>query len=217
MDKQLRSAWFEDLEAVKDVYKIECRKPKVNINRPFQVGIVVYQLAKLRMLEFYYDFLDYFLDRRDFELIQMDTDSMYFALVYDKLEEGIKSERRNEFEQEKKEWLSWGKWSNREPGLFKLEKEGTQAIALCSKCYFVEDEAGGQAKMSSKGVNKKQNELRWERYERALEGYKDMATNRGFRMHQGAMYTYEQRKLGLSAYYDKRWVLEDGIHTEPIE
>ena len=36
-------------------------------------------------------------------------------------------------------------------------------------------------------------------------------------MHQGAMYTYEQRKLGLSAYYDKRWVLEDGIHTEPIE
>ena len=29
--------------------------------------------------------------------------------------------------------------------------------------------------------------------------------------------TYEQRKLGLSAYYDKRWVLPDGIHTEPIE
>ena len=113
---------------------------------PFQVGIVVYQLAKLRMLEFYYDFLDYFLDRRDFELIQMDTDSMYFALAYDKLEEAIKPERRKEFEQEKKEWLSWDKWSNREPGLFKLEKEGTRAIALCSKCYFVEDEASGQSK-----------------------------------------------------------------------
>ena len=217
VNKQLRSAWFEDLEAIGDVYKIEYRKPKVKINRPFQVGIVVYQLAKLRMLEFYYDFLDYFLDRRDFELIQMDTDSMYFALAYDKLEEAIKPELRKAFEQEKKEWLSWDKWSNREPGLFKLEKEGTRAIALCSKCYFVEDEASGQAKMSSKGVNKKQNELRWERYETALEGYKDMATNRGFRMHQGAMYTYEQRKLGLSAYYDKRWVLEDGIHTEPLE
>ena len=71
--------------------------------------------------------------------------------------------------------------------------------------------------MSSKGVNKKQNELRWERYESALEGRKDMATNRGFGMRNGAMYTYEQRKLGLSAYYDKRWVLPDGIHTEPIE
>ena len=65
VDKQLRSAWFEDLEAIGDAYKIECRKPKVKIKRPVQVGIVVYQLAKLRMLEFYYDFLDYFLDRRD--------------------------------------------------------------------------------------------------------------------------------------------------------
>ena len=44
-----------------------------------------------------------------------------------------------------------------------------------------------------------------------------MATNRGSRMYHGSMYTYEQRKVGLSAYYDKRWVLEDGIHTEPLE
>ena len=57
--------------------------------------------------------------------------------------------------------------------------------------------------MSSKGMSKAQNELLWQRYDMALDGHKDMATNRGFRMHQGAMYTYEQRKLGLSAYYDK--------------
>ena len=31
------------------------------------------------------------------------------------------------------------------------------------------------------------------------------------------MTTYNQEKLGLSAYYDKRRVLADGIHTEPIE
>ena len=75
----------------------------------------------------------------------------------------------------------------------------------------------GKERKSSKGVSQKQNELLWSRYEMALDGYKDMATNRGFRMKDGAMYTYEQYKLGLSAYYDKRWVLEDGIHTEPIE
>ena len=83
------------------------------------------------------------------------------------------------------------KWSNREPGLFKLEKQVTRAIALCSKRYYVEDEANGQSKMSSKGVNKRQNELRWERYERTLESSRDMATNRGFRMQNGSMYTYE--------------------------
>ena len=217
VDKHLRSAWFKDLEEIGDAYKIELRKSKLTIERPFQVGIVVCQLAKLRMLQFYYEFLDHYLDRRDFELIQMDTDSMYFALSHDKLEDAIKPGYEAQFEEDKKLWLSWDKWSNREPGLFKLEKQATRGIALCSKCFYMEDEATGQAKVSSKGVNKRQNEMRGARFERALEGGRDMATNRGFRMHNGAMYTYEQRKLGLSAYYDKRWVLPDGIHTEPID
>ena len=157
------------------------------------------------MLQFYYDFLDHYIDRRDYELIQMDTDSMYFALSYDTLEEAVKPELLQEFENNKKQWLSWDKWSSREPGLFKLEKEGTHAIALCSKCYFVYDEKSAKTKMSSKGVSQKQNmpppkpnlslklkeehsELLLRRYERTLEGYKAMATNRGFRMKDGAMY-----------------------------
>ena len=127
---------------------------------------------------------------------------MYFALSHNTLEEAVKPELKREFENNKKQWLSWDKWSSREPGLFKLEKEGTRAIALCSKCYFVDDEKSGKTKMSSKGVSQKQNmpppkpnlslklklehnELLWRRYERALEGYKDMATNRGFRMKTG--------------------------------
>ena len=217
VDKSLRSARFKTLEEIGPAYKVELRKSKINIDRPFQVGIVVYQLAKLRMLQFYYEFLDFYLDRRDFELIQMDTDSMYFALSHERLKDAIRPGYESEFEEEKKRWLAWDKWSNREPGLFKLEKEGTHAIALCSKCYHIKDQATGQAKVSSKGVNKRQNEMRLERFERALARDRDVVVNRGFRMRDGSMYTYEQRKLGLSAYYDKRWVLPDGIHTEPLE
>ena len=153
VDKHLRSAYFEDLVEIGDAYKIESCKKEVKINRPFQVGIVVYLLAKLRMLQFYYDFLDKYIDRRDYELIQMDTDSMYFALSYDTLEEAVKPELLKEFENNEKQWLSWDKWSNRESGLFKLEKEGTRAIPLCSKCYFVDDENSAKTKMSSKGVS----------------------------------------------------------------
>ena len=205
------------LEEIGDAYKIELRKSKLTIDRPFQVGIVVYQLAKLRMLQFCYEFRDFYLDRRDFELIQMDTDSMYFALSHKKFEDAIKPGYETQFEEDKKLWLAWDKWSNRKPGLFKLEKQATSGFALCSECYHMEDKATGQAKVSSKGVNKRQNEMRRARLALALEGSRDMATNRAFRMHNGAMYTYEQRKLGLSAYYDKRWVLPDGIYTEPIE
>ena len=220
VDRALRSAYFSDLDEIGQAYELESRKPRITIRRPFQIGIAVYQLAKLRMLQFYYDFLDRYLDRKDFELIQMDTDSNYLAISGKTLEEIVKPEMKAEFEQEKKNWLAWDKWSGRTPGLFKKEFEGERMIALCSKCYYTEHQTDNQEvkkKLSSKGMSKRQNEINWQRFKAALEGNKDMATNRGFRMREGNMVTYEQEKLGLSAYYDKRWVLPDGIHTEPIE
>ena len=55
------------------------------------------------MLEFYYDFLDRYVDRRDFELIQMDTDSNYMVISGDKLADIIRPERRAEFDATKKQ------------------------------------------------------------------------------------------------------------------
>ncbi|KAL9952822.1 hypothetical protein ACROYT_G040133 [Oculina patagonica] len=217
VDRALRSAYFSDLDEIGQAYELESRKPRITISRPFQVGIAVYQLAKLRMLKFYYDFLDKYFDRKDFELIQMDTDSCYMAISALKLEDIVKPELKQEFEAQKKQWLAWDKWSGRTPGLFKLECVGSRMIALCSKCYFIEEPEGEKKKFSTKGMSKTQNEVTWQRFKAALEGSVDKANNRGFRMKEGKMVTYEQEKLGLSAYYDKRWVLEDGIHTEPIE
>lgn len=36
-------------------------------------------------------------------------------------------------------------------------------------------------------------------------------------MAKGTICTYTQNKLGLITYYDKQWMLLDGIYTEPIE
>ena len=52
------------------------------MNLPFQVGFFVYQYAKLRMLQFYYDFFDKYLDRADFQTCEMDKDSAYIARVW---------------------------------------------------------------------------------------------------------------------------------------
>ena len=145
----------------------------------------------------------------------MDTDSLYFALSANKLEDVVKPDLQTEFENCKKDWLAWDTFSNRTPGLFKLEFEGHRAIALCSKCYFVDGDK--KSKHSSKGMSARHNSLTWGRYKAALEGNIDRAENRGFRLQQGQMTTYKQEKLGLSAYYDKRYVLPDGIHTVPIE
>ena len=45
----------------------------------------------------------------------------------------------------------------------------------------------------------------------------DKAKDVGFRVYDQGVVTYEQNKLGLSAYYDKRYVLGDGIHTRPLD
>jgi len=66
-------------------------------------------------------------------------------------------------------------------------------------------------------MSKKQNEITWQRFKAALNGSIVRPENRGFLMVGNQIVTYEQHKLGLNAYYDKRWVLPDGIHTEPIE
>ena len=156
------SAYFSDLDEIGQAYELESRKPRIMITRPFQVGIALDQLAKLRMLEFYYDFFDRYFDRRDFELIQMDTDSNYMPISAESLEDIVRPELKAEFEAQKECWLAWDKWSGRTPGLFKLECVGSRMIALCSKCYFV-DEPEGEKKLSTKGMSKKQNEITWQR------------------------------------------------------
>ena len=49
VDRTLRGAYFEDLNDLGQPYELESR------NQPFQVGIAVYQLGKLPMLEFWFD------------------------------------------------------------------------------------------------------------------------------------------------------------------
>ena len=63
----LRSMFFEDLEEIGEVYEIHKRKKKVEIKRSHQCRIPVYQFAKLHKLEFYYDFLDHYIDQKYFE------------------------------------------------------------------------------------------------------------------------------------------------------
>ena len=77
VDRAPPRAYFSDLEELEQAYELGGRKSRITINRAFQIEISLYQLAKHRMLEFYYEFLDGYFDRRDFKLIQVDMDSSY--------------------------------------------------------------------------------------------------------------------------------------------
>ena len=56
------------------------------------------------MLEFYYDFLDFYVNRQDFECCEMDTDSLYYALSSSNIEDVVKPEKK-EFYTNYHKWL----------------------------------------------------------------------------------------------------------------
>lgn len=64
-------------------------KQTVPIKRAYQRDIVIYQLEKLQMLEFYY-FLDKYLNKQDFELSYLCPDSLYIAMRGYSLDEVFK-------------------------------------------------------------------------------------------------------------------------------
>ena len=97
------------------------------------------------------------------------------------------------------------------------------------QCYLVQKEAN-KNKYSCKGVSKNHNDLHFQRYKDVLDVFLkarrdseiegkaiDKAKNVGLKVYDQGIVTYEQNKVGLSAYYDKRYVFADGIHTNPLD
>ena len=140
--KALRSPFFDNLEEIGGAYEFKEFKRIIMIKRPCQCDIAVYQLGKLRMLEFCYDFLDKYFSRQDFELCYMDTGSFYLAMSGDCLNKIVKPEMKQAYEADKKNCPATDKFSKRTPGLLKPEFGGTRGVWLTAKCYLVQDEAG---------------------------------------------------------------------------
>ena len=145
-------------ELNEEFYEIEKAKTTLRLNLPVQIGYFILQYAKLHMLQFYYDFLDKFVDRSDFEYCEMDTDSAYMALATPDFLSAVKPEMKEHYLRGlqghcqsglqieadcQHHWFprsccqQHAKFDKRTPGLFKIEYEGDAMIGLCSKTYVV--------------------------------------------------------------------------------
>ena len=83
--KKVNEPQFRQLNPLQeDFYEVEMAKKVIKYDLPVQIGFFVYQYAKLRMLQFYYDFLDQYLDQKDYQYIEMDTDSAYYCYCCNK-------------------------------------------------------------------------------------------------------------------------------------
>ena len=106
------------------------------------------------------------------------------------------------------------KHDSRIPGLFKEEYKGTGAVALNSKTYVCWDSVKDTSKASSKGISKRLTVLTANVYKSVLQAQQPFSgVNRGFIRKDRQMVTYKQLRAGMTYYYVKRQVLEDGVST----
>lgn len=129
-----------------EYFEVEKSKEKLDMNLPIQVGYFILQYPKLRMLQFYYDYIDVYVDRADFAYCEMDTDSAYMVVSGPDLASVVKQQTRDAYQRAltgcclddiDQEWFPRSCCSNhikddkRTSGLFNVEYEGDVMIGLC--------------------------------------------------------------------------------------
>ena len=168
-----------------DVFEIEMSKRKIKLDTPIVIGFSILQIAKLRMLQFYYDFMCKYFHDSCFEYVCMDTDSAYFATCGE-LETLIFQHMRKQFYEEYDRWfippfcsahkhafvrtklkgLPWSmqacclkvrNYHKRTPGLFKEEFSGNGIVALNAKTYHTFNST--TSKTSTKGIMRNLNKF----------------------------------------------------------
>ena len=124
----INTPFYRQIDQIEEnTYENQSCKKTINLNLHMQIGFFVYQYAKLHMLQFYFDFLDKYLDRSDYQYCEMDTDSAYIAIAGPSVESLVKPELKGEFEKDKVNWFPRTDTPEHKahdkttPGLFKEE------------------------------------------------------------------------------------------------
>ena len=137
-----------------NIYECEMRKKRVSVDLPIQLALTILQYSKLRILKLYYDYIDYFISRKHFQLIEMDTDALYLSISGVNIRDVIKPGKKGEYEEllynnctdvviegDDKHYMprecceAHKKGDCLVLGLFKEEWSGQEMVALNSKCY----------------------------------------------------------------------------------
>ena len=223
--RKINSPYFVDCDEYGDTYEVSMKKGIIKQNIAIHISTAILQYAKMRLLQFYYDFLCKYVDKSDFQMMYCDTDSLYMGVTGDKLDDLIKPKMKEEYEKDKFNWLprndteANAMYDKRTPGLFKVEFEGSAMVALAPKLYYVQG-LSNKDKFSCKGTSKKNNVslLNMKNFKKVLED-NDIVyiENTGMRYINHNVVWYSQTKKGLTTRYDKRKVLEDKITTWPLD
>ena len=199
---------------------VESKRTQIEMNKPIAVGCAILELSKVHMWSYHYDFKSKF----DCELLMTDTDSLVYNVKSDKHDFDLYAELKKDselydFSNYKKDHPCYDAKNTAVIGKFKDELGGTlikSFVGLRAKMYSVltqDDVEMNKAKGVAKSCQKL---LRHKMYKETLETKQIIHVEQtGFRTEKHKVYTLSSKKIGLSAYDNKKYLLENGIDSLP--
>jgi len=195
----------------KHLVMVRAARNKIKLNKPIAVGFSILELSKLIMYEFYYGYLKTKYEDRCC-LLFTDTDSLCCEIQMHDLYRDM-GENAELFDTR-----NFAAANHRVLGKFKSET-GLMAprefVGLRPKMYSLD--CLPKSQKSAKGIQKRyiNDHVRHSHYLGVLRNVKRNMISR-FRMFRSTNHvvnTIEMNKVCLCAMDDKRFVLEDGVHT----
>jgi hypothetical protein len=202
----------------RDLVLIEMQKCPLILDKPIYVGFSILDISKILLYDFHYSFIIPKFGKNA-SLLFTDTDSLCYWIKHD--------DPFKIFKQYEEKYFDFSNYPNShpifsninkgKPGFFKnvcpfppIQK----FVGLKSKMYAIKQD-GNQIKKIAKGIKKSViNEIDFEQYFHALID-KTKTTHNYFsiRSFKHQLYTINQKKIGLSCFDDKRYILNNNIQT----
>ena len=202
-----------------DLVMVKLARPHIIMEKPIYVGFCVLELSKVTMYEFHYDHI---VDKygQNARLLYTDTDSFIYHIqtedLYDDMARDIDIYDTSNFD---RDHPLFSERNNKVVGKFKCETGSVapcEFVGLRSKMYSLLVPSASKPKLRAKGVKKsyvKQHVTHLNFLETLRQKRSTPAKFQVFRSRNHVLNTVNINKVCLTAYDDKRYILEDGITT----
>ncbi|KYM93980.1 hypothetical protein ALC62_15425 [Cyphomyrmex costatus] len=210
-----RSVFAENLIAV------ELRKLEVKFDKPIYVGMCILDISKTCLYEFHHEYMLPMFNE-NCKIMYTDTDSLIYRIECDDVYAVMKRDiaRFDTSDYPTDNAYGMPLVNKKVPGLMKDENNGaimTEFVGLRAKMYALRVD-GKKDKKKAKGVKSSAvaRTITFDDYTRCLNEEIEMTRRQSCirsKLHQ--VYTVSEKKVALSPYDDKRYVVPDSTETLP--
>ena len=204
-----------------NLISVHMKKTSLTMNKPVYLGMCILDLSKTIMYDFHYNYIKPKYGAKA-KLLFTDTDSLMYEIETEDFYKDISKDVKDRFDtsdypENHPSGIPTG-INKKVLGMFKDEAAGKRIkefVGLRAKLYSFIMEDGKENKRC-KGVKKQvvESSITHEDYKTCLKTGKEQLRKQNIlRSYEHEVYTEEVNKIALSSIDDKRYILNDGIHT----